>query len=95
MSKWEVGSTVAEGSRTVLNTGNPAASQPWVQTDGYMLTSISTVNPATNTDISLISDVGGSNEGEMPSHSVPEPSTFLLMGLGLLGIGARRYIKSA
>ncbi|MCW4252419.1 MAG: PEP-CTERM sorting domain-containing protein [Candidatus Thiodiazotropha taylori] len=31
----------------------------------------------------------------MPRYSVPEPSTFLLMGLGLLGIGARRYLKSA
>jgi hypothetical protein len=94
MSKWEVGTTSAGFNSTYL-LGEQEGERHTVRSYDLLLTAVSTVNPASNRDISLVSGDTGNNGEGMPSQSVPEPSTFLLMGIGLLGIGARRYLKSA
>ncbi|MEJ2622155.1 MAG: PEP-CTERM sorting domain-containing protein [Candidatus Thiodiazotropha sp.] len=91
LSKWEIGSTVSLDNRTVLNGGLAGETSSF--RSGLTLTAISNTNPAANSDITLVSGDSDS-EGGMP-HSVPEPSTFLLMGIGLIGLGARRFIKTA
>ena len=95
MSKWEIGTTMSADNMTILN-GHQAGDRSTFRSD-LRLTAISTINPAAASDTSLVSGISGGpgTEGGLPHHSVPEPSTFLLLGLGLLGIGARRYLKSA
>jgi hypothetical protein len=95
LSKWEIGSTVSMDNRTVLN-GGLAGETSSFRSD-LTLTAISNTNPASTPGITLVSGVSGDSDGEgsRSPHSVPEPSTFLLMGIGLLGVGARRYIKTA
>ncbi|MBW9263324.1 MAG: PEP-CTERM sorting domain-containing protein [Candidatus Thiodiazotropha sp. (ex. Lucinisca nassula)] len=94
MSKWEIGTTLSADNMTALN-GHQSGDRSTFRSD-LRLTAISNVNPSAS-DASLVSGItgGAGTEGGMPRYSVPEPSTFLLMGLGLLGIGARRYFKSA
>jgi hypothetical protein len=79
LSNWEIGSTASADNYTALHGEQPDEFSAF---ESYLrLTAISTENPASG------------DEGT-PYHSVPEPSTFLLTSLGLLGIGARRYFKT-
>ncbi|MEW8625934.1 MAG: PEP-CTERM sorting domain-containing protein [Candidatus Thiodiazotropha sp.] len=96
MSKWEIGTTLSADNVTRLNGHQPGDGSSSFRSE-LILTAVSSVNPAAASDASLVSGISGGpgTEGGMPRVSVPEPSTFLLMGLGLLGIGARRYLKSA
>jgi hypothetical protein len=80
VSDWEVGSTVSQDNRTVLHGMQPGEISTF--NSRLVLTEISAEYPTTGED-------------GTPYHSVPEPSTFLLTSLGLLGIGARRYFKTA
>ncbi len=80
LSNWEVGSTTSADNGTALHGEHPGEVSAF---NSYLrLTAISTEN------------LTSGDEGT-PYHSVPEPSTFLLTSLGLLGIGARRYFKTA
>jgi hypothetical protein len=91
ISEWVIGSTVSMDNRTILYGDQQGESS--VFHSELTLTAISNANPASNSSIKLVSGVSGGPG--VATHSVPEPSTFLLMGIGLLGIGARRYHKSA
>jgi hypothetical protein len=94
MSIWEIGSTISLDNSTLLYGDQTGESFSFHSE--LTLTTISATNPA-DLDISLISNYSGGSEyeieGKASNHKVPEPSTFLLMGLGLLGIGAGRFRK--
>jgi hypothetical protein len=97
ISKWEVGTTLTESSMTFFNE-DQAAQSSFFASNQLLLTSVSTINPSTVSDTSLVSsfsaDSGYADE-TMPHRSVPEPSTLLLMSVGLLGIARRRHILAA
>lgn len=94
MSSWQVGSTVSADNTTTLFGDQPGDSSRF--RSELTLTGISEYNP-TNPDISFVSGLQGEaefvDEKETSTHNVPEPSTFLLLGLGLLSIGAGRFRK--
>ncbi|MES9833436.1 MAG: PEP-CTERM sorting domain-containing protein [Candidatus Thiodiazotropha sp. DIVDIV] len=88
MSSWLIGSTVSADNSTSLY-GNQAGDSSTFRSR-LTLTSVSE-----NLDRSLVSGISGGSEVEEGTevHNVPEPSTFVLLGLGLLSIGAGRLKK--
>ncbi len=51
--------------------------------------SLSLISISSGISNSLISNTTGDGEVALTPHSVPEPATFVLMGMGLLGFGTR------
>jgi hypothetical protein len=92
MSNWQIGSTVSNDNTTTLYGNQPGESSQFHSQ--LTLTGISEFDP-TNADASFVlSEQGEAGfDEETSTHNVPEPSTFLLLGLGLLSIGAGRYRK--
>ncbi|MET0045785.1 MAG: PEP-CTERM sorting domain-containing protein [Candidatus Thiodiazotropha sp. 6PLUC3] len=92
MTSWLVGSTISADNSTNLY-GSQAGDSSTFRSR-LTLTGISEDNPA-NQDRSLVSGISGGADDEEGTiiHEVPEPSTFLLLGLGLLSIGAGRFKK--
>jgi hypothetical protein len=106
MSTWEIGSTVSADNSTSLFPDQPGNDSRF--RSDIILTAVSTTNPTTSVADTLISGITGdvmgaysdttnssSGGNETPSNGVgvPEPSTFLLLGVGLLSIGAGRLRK--
>jgi hypothetical protein len=100
IENWQIGTTVSNDNRTSLYGG------PWEGRADFIsslsLSAISTTMPtdAPSSPTSLITGVMGGSMDEIPkperdnpNHNVPEPSTFLLVALGLLGIGSMRLRK--
>jgi hypothetical protein len=107
MASWQVGNTVSADNVTELNGLYPDGGSRF--RSDLVLSAISTINPTDVATSLVSGVTGGgsdySDDGlwlssgssggsdDVSSHDVPEPSTFLLLGLGLLGIGAGRFRK--
>ncbi|MET0028339.1 MAG: PEP-CTERM sorting domain-containing protein [Candidatus Thiodiazotropha sp.] len=83
MALWEQTlSAVSMDNSTVLYGHQPGEQATFRAS--LSLISISSADPFT-----LISNMTGDDEDGQKYHSVPEPATFILMGMGLLGMGTR------